>query len=91
MPQPAAATTSRLEVVAGSIDRRDVADAATEGVTQVLHLATSKEAPETIFDVAVKGCSGCSKPAAPALPSAGSSSAAEMPRSGISSTRIWSP
>jgi nucleoside-diphosphate-sugar epimerase len=46
---------SRLEVVAGSIDRRDVVDAATEGVTHVLHLATSKETPETIFDVAVKG------------------------------------
>ncbi len=46
---------SRLEVVAGSIDRRDVVDAATEGVTHVIHLATSKETPETIFDVAVKG------------------------------------
>src|SRR5262249_29288468 len=45
----------RLEVVPGSIDRRDVVDAATEGVTQVLRLATSKETPETIFDVAVKG------------------------------------
>jgi UDP-glucose 4-epimerase len=32
---------SRLEVVEGSIDRRDVVDAATEGVTHVLHLATS--------------------------------------------------
>ena len=46
---------SRLEVVTGSIDRRDVVDAATEGVTHVLHLATSKETPETIFDVSVKG------------------------------------
>jgi nucleoside-diphosphate-sugar epimerase len=46
---------SRLEVVAGSIDRRDVVDAATDGVTHVLHLATSKETPETIFDVSVKG------------------------------------
>jgi nucleoside-diphosphate-sugar epimerase len=45
----------RLEVVAGSIDRSDVVEAATEGVTHVLHLATSKETPETIFDVAVKG------------------------------------
>ena len=45
----------RLEVVSGSIERRDVVDAATEGVTHVLHLATSKETPETIFDVAVKG------------------------------------
>jgi UDP-glucose 4-epimerase len=46
---------SRLEVVAGSIDRRDVVDAATDGVTHVVHLATSKEMPETIFDVAIKG------------------------------------
>jgi nucleoside-diphosphate-sugar epimerase len=45
----------RLEVVAGSIDSRDVVDAATEGVTHVLHLATTKETPETIFDVAIKG------------------------------------
>jgi UDP-glucose 4-epimerase len=51
LPQP----TSRFEVVAGSIDRREVVDAATEGVTHVLHLATSKETPETIFDVSVKG------------------------------------
>jgi uncharacterized protein YbjT (DUF2867 family) len=46
---------ARLEVVEGSIDRRAVVDAATNGVTHVLHLATSKETPETIFDVAVKG------------------------------------
>jgi nucleoside-diphosphate-sugar epimerase len=46
---------SRLEVVAGSIDSREVVGAATEGVTHVIHLATSKETPETIFDVAVKG------------------------------------
>jgi hypothetical protein len=57
LPQPAAGEpcVARLEVVAGSIDRRDVVDAATDGVTHVLHLATSKETPETIFDVAVKG------------------------------------
>jgi nucleoside-diphosphate-sugar epimerase len=47
--------TARLEVVAGSIDRRDVVDAATSGVTHVVHLATSKETPETIFDLTVKG------------------------------------
>jgi nucleoside-diphosphate-sugar epimerase len=47
--------TARLEVLAGSIDRREVVDAATEGVTHVVHLATTKETPETIFDVAVKG------------------------------------
>jgi UDP-glucose 4-epimerase len=46
---------ARLEVVAGSIERRDVVDAAVEGATQVIHLATTKETPETIFDVTVKG------------------------------------
>ena len=45
----------RLEVVEGSIDNRDIVDAASDGVTHVLHLATSKETPETIFDVAIKG------------------------------------
>jgi UDP-glucose 4-epimerase len=46
---------ARLEVMTGSIDQRDTADRATDGVTHVLHLATSKETPETIMDVAVKG------------------------------------
>jgi nucleoside-diphosphate-sugar epimerase len=45
----------RVEVVTGSIDRRETADRAADGVTHVLHLATSKETPETIMDVAVKG------------------------------------
>ena len=45
----------RLEVVSGSIDQRDVVEAAADGVTHVLHLATSKETPETIIDVSVKG------------------------------------
>lgn len=45
----------RLEVVKGSISRREVAEQAMDGVTHVLHLATSKETPETIMDVAVKG------------------------------------
>jgi UDP-glucose 4-epimerase len=45
----------RLEVVTGSIDQRSVAAAAVAGTTHVLHLATSKETPETIMDVAVKG------------------------------------
>ena len=45
----------RAEVVTGSIDRRETADRAVDGVTHVLHLATSKETPETIMDVAVKG------------------------------------
>ena len=45
----------RIEVVTGSIDQRETADRALDGVTHVLHLATSKETPETIMDVAVKG------------------------------------
>ena len=45
----------RLEVVRGSIEQRAVVDEAMAGVTHVLHLATSKETPETIMDVAVKG------------------------------------
>jgi nucleoside-diphosphate-sugar epimerase len=45
----------RLEVVSGSIEERAVADAAVADVTHVLHLATSKETPESIMDVAVKG------------------------------------
>src|SRR5215216_2390727 len=45
----------RLEVVSGSIEHRAVVDEAMSGVTHLLHLATSKETPETIMDVAVKG------------------------------------
>src|SRR5450432_4756164 len=45
----------RLEVVSGSIEHRDTVDRAIEGVTHVLHLATSKETPESIMDVAIKG------------------------------------
>jgi UDP-glucose 4-epimerase len=46
---------ARLGVVAGSVEHRDVVNAAVEGVTHVIHLATTKETPETIFDVTVKG------------------------------------
>jgi UDP-glucose 4-epimerase len=46
---------TRLEVVSGSIERREDVEAAADGVTHVLHLATSKETPDTIIDVAVKG------------------------------------
>ena len=49
------AAGSRLEVMTGSIEQRDTAGRAVDGVTHVLHLATSKEIPETIMDVAVKG------------------------------------
>jgi nucleoside-diphosphate-sugar epimerase len=45
----------RLEVVTGSIEHRAAVDEAMSGVTHLLHLATSKETPESIMDVAVKG------------------------------------
>jgi UDP-glucose 4-epimerase len=45
----------RLEIMRGSIDHHPSVVAATAGVTHVLHLATSKETPDTIMDVAVKG------------------------------------
>jgi nucleoside-diphosphate-sugar epimerase len=45
----------RLEVVSGAIEERGVAERAVAGVTHVLHLATSKETPDTIIDVAIKG------------------------------------
>ena len=48
-------TGPRLEVVSGSIEQRAVVDEAMSGVTHLLHLATSKETPESIMDVAVKG------------------------------------
>jgi len=44
-----------LEVVRGSIENRDVVESIMTDVTHVLHLATSKETPDTIMDVAVKG------------------------------------
>ena len=48
-------THDRLEVVRGSIEHRAVAKEAVSGVSHVLHLATSKETPESIMDVAIKG------------------------------------
>jgi nucleoside-diphosphate-sugar epimerase len=48
-------TQDRLEIVHGSIAERDVVEDIMEDITHVLHLATSKETPETIMDVAVKG------------------------------------
>ncbi len=45
----------RLEVVRGAIEDRSVVREILQGVTHVLHLATSKETPETIMDVAIKG------------------------------------
>jgi UDP-glucose 4-epimerase len=47
--------TERLEVISGSIEHRQVVEDALDGVSHVLHLATCKETPEAIMDVAVKG------------------------------------
>ena len=44
-----------LEVIMGNISLRDEVESAMEGVTHVLHLATCKETPDAIMDVAVKG------------------------------------
>ena len=46
--------TDRREVVSGSIEHRDVVEEAFVGVTHVLHLATCKEMPQTIMDVAAR-------------------------------------
>lgn len=45
----------RLESVRGSIEDRAFVETAMQDVTHVLHLATVKETPEAIMDVAVKG------------------------------------
>ena len=45
----------RIENIHGSIENRDDVEQAMNGVTHVLHLATVKETPEQIMDVAVKG------------------------------------
>ncbi len=45
----------RLEIVRGSIEHRQVVENALDGVTHVVHLATCKEIPDQIMDVAVKG------------------------------------
>jgi UDP-glucose 4-epimerase len=45
----------RLEIIQGPIEQRETVDRAMVGVTHVLHLATCKELPDTIMDVAVKG------------------------------------
>jgi nucleoside-diphosphate-sugar epimerase len=47
--------TERVETVRGSIADRDVAVAALAGVTHVVHLATCKETPADVMDVAIKG------------------------------------
>lgn len=49
------AAHERMQTVHGSIEHRDVVEKALDGVTHVLHLATVKETPQQIMDVAVKG------------------------------------
>ena len=48
-------TRDRLEVIRGSISDLETVSAALKGVSHVLHLATCKETPQEIMDVAVKG------------------------------------
>jgi len=45
----------RVQNVHGSIEHRAVVDEIMDGVTHVIHLATCKEIPDQIMDVAVKG------------------------------------
>lgn len=45
----------RLETVRGSIEHLATVEQALDGVTHVVHLATCKETPDQIMDVAVKG------------------------------------
>lgn len=45
----------RLETPHGSISDRAVVDEAMQDVTHILHMATVKETPEAIMDVAIKG------------------------------------
>ncbi len=45
----------RLEVIRGSLQDRDTIERALQDVTHVLHLATTKETPETFIDVSIKG------------------------------------
>lgn len=45
----------RLEMVYGSIENLEVVQSALRDVTHVLHLATCKETPDQIMDVAIKG------------------------------------
>src|SRR5579872_6325450 len=49
------AESDRLEVASGSIEDREVCARALAGVSHVVHLATCKETPDQVMDVAVKG------------------------------------
>ena len=46
---------TRLEVIHGSISDKATVQKAMKDITHVVHLATTKEDPETIMDVAIKG------------------------------------
>jgi len=45
----------RIQNIHGSIEYREAVEKAMDGVTHVVHLATCKETPDQIMDVAVKG------------------------------------
>ncbi|MGF1594825.1 MAG: NAD-dependent epimerase/dehydratase family protein [Kiloniellaceae bacterium] len=47
--------TPRLSAIRGSVGDRQTCREALSGITHVVHLATCKETPESIMDVAVKG------------------------------------
>ncbi len=47
--------SERVSVIKGSISDRDAVARAMDGATHILHLATCKETPDAIMDVAVKG------------------------------------
>lgn len=49
------APQERLEIVKGSIEKRETVELIMQDVSHVLHLATSKESPESIMDIAIKG------------------------------------
>lgn len=46
---------ARIQNIHGSIEHREAVEKAMDGVTHVVHLATCKETPDQIMDVAVKG------------------------------------
>lgn len=45
----------RLETITGDISDRAIVHAAMDGITHVVHCATSKETEESVIDVAIKG------------------------------------
>jgi UDP-glucose 4-epimerase len=45
----------RMEIMRGSMQTRSVIADAVKGVSHILHLATTKENPDTIMDIAVRG------------------------------------